>query len=361
MSSINATNGNRKNKIIWAVDPTQNPTDAKNLIKEMKSWAKHLGCAIQPVSIFSNRTLNFPVELAFPWKEKFEEVAQKSIDRYFKKAGIKDVLPPEKIFISSNSNRKMAAELAKYAEKKKGLLIFAHTKAKKTWNPFRLGGFAETLAAVSRTPVLLLNPEAKPSTQIPSILFPTDFSQDSKNALLNLSSWAKAFHSKVLLYSQVETPAIYTTEYSGYWPAQLASLELLMKDIEKSRQKKAQQWSNILAEQNVDTRILIQHQKRSLGSDVLEAAKKSNVNLIALASHSGPVTQAILGGVARDVLLQAKCPVLIFYRPKAIRKHTFEQKPVPSRAYSKQKETSPKPPLKDFAETNESGFQVEGP
>ena len=107
---------NKQNKIIWAVDPTQNPADARNLIKEMKAWAKHLNCSIQPVSIFSNRALNFPVELAFPWKERFEEVAQKSLNRYFKKANIKDFLPPEKIFIPSSSTRKMAAELAKYAE-----------------------------------------------------------------------------------------------------------------------------------------------------------------------------------------------------------------------------------------------------
>lgn len=40
----------RKNKIIWSVDPTQDPAAAKNIIKELKVWAKHLNCDVQPVS-----------------------------------------------------------------------------------------------------------------------------------------------------------------------------------------------------------------------------------------------------------------------------------------------------------------------
>lgn len=343
MSSTNVTNHTKSKKIIWAVDPMQNPAEAKNLIKEMKVWAKHLGCAIQPVSIFSNRDLNFPVELAFPRTERFEEIAEDLIHRYFKKANIKNILTPEKIFISSNSNRKMAAELARYAERQKALLIFANTKARKTWNPFRLGGFAETLVAISRTPVLLLNPESKPSTQMPSILFPTDFSRDSEVALMNLSPWAKAFHSKVLLFSQVETPAIYMSEASGYWPAQSASLQSLMRDVEKSRQRKAKHWSSVLAEQNVETQILTQRQKRSLGTDILESAKKNNVSLIALASRRGPLAQTVLGGVARDILLQAKCPVLIFHRPKDLKKKPAVRKQFASKAYLRQKESAISP------------------
>lgn len=340
MDLSNTQTNSKKNILIWAVDPTQNPADVKNLVKEMNKWAKHLNCSIQPVSIFSNRVLNFPVELTLPWRKRFEDMAQQSLDRYFKKINIKEVLPPEKIVIPSNSIRRMAKELANYAEKKKANLIFANTRAKKTWNPFRLGGFAETLIAVSRTPVLLLNPEAQPTSKVSSILFPTNFNKESKNALGNLSPWAKALHSKVLIYSQLETPTIYMSEFSSYWPAQSATLESMMKVVEQSRQKKANLWSHILEEQKIDTRVLIQHQKKSLGADILEAAKKNNVSLIALASRSGPLAQTVLGGVAREVLLQAKCPVLIFYRPKAIRKHSLEQKQVSNQTYTKQKDTA---------------------
>lgn len=323
-----ATNINlKKNKIIWAVDPTQNPADAKRLIKEMSLWADSLNCVIQPVSIFSDKMLGFPVELALPWKNDFIEVIKKSTHQYFKKISIKNLNPPKTLLISSNSNRKMALRLAQYAEKEKAQMIFAHTRAQKTWNPFRLGGFAETLAAVSRIPVLLLNPNSVPSANMTSILFPTNFSHDSKIALTNLSPWAEVFHSKVLLYSQVETPTIYASDLHNNWPAQIESFKTMMKNVENERQKVAKEWSEVLHNKNIKTKVLIQRQKRSLGIDILEAAKKNKVKLIALASNSGPITQAFLGSVARDVLLQAKCPVLIFYRPKLKRVSKIEVRP----------------------------------
>ena len=316
----------KKNKIIWSVDPTRDPDEAKNIIKELKIWAKHLNCDVQPVSIFSKSTLNFPIEIAFPWKDKLQEVAQKSVIRYLKKTQATGFLPPESVFVPTFSNRKMASEMAKYAEKANALLIFVNTRAKKTWNPFRLGGFAETLVATSRVPVLLLNPASIPTAQIPSILFPTDFSLVSKNALVKLEPWAKAFNSKILIYDQVETPNIYPSDFNGTGQAQTFNMESLIKDVEKSRLKKGAEWSKLLKKQNIKSSLIVQRQQKYLAADILEAAKKNKASLIAIASRSGPVAQALLGSVARDVLLQAKCPVLIFYRPKASRKHIAQSR-----------------------------------
>lgn len=311
----------KKNRIIWSVDPTQDPAEAKNVIKELKVWAQHLDCDIQPVSIFSKSTLNLPIEMAFTRKDKFQQMARNSVARYLKKARATGFLPPELVFVSALSNRKMATEMAKYAERKNAQLIIANTRAKKTWNPFRLGGFAETLAAASRVPILLLNPSSVPSAKIPSILFPTDFSLASKRALERLEPWAKAFNSKVLLYDQIQTPNIYPSEFSDMGWTRAPSLESMLKDVEESRLKKGVHWSNLLAKQNIESSVLIQRQRKSLAADILEAARKNNASLIAIASQRGPVAQALLGGVARDILLQAKSPVLIFYRPKATRKN----------------------------------------
>lgn len=304
----------KKNILIWAVDPMQRLEDSKNLIKEMSTWAEHLDCAIQPVSIISNRTFNLPSELSLPWTDKVEQEGQNSLDHHLDKLTLKDVLPLERIFTPSNSTRKMVAELAKYAEKRRARIICANTRARKSWNPFRIGGFAENLIVMAKTPVLLLNPDSKPSVRIPSVLFPTDFSRESKAALKTLVPWAKAFQSKVVLYNQLETSVIYGSEFSGFWPA--TSVSFLMKDIEKSRKRMASQWSKSLADHNVRSEILIRNQKRSLDSDILESARKNKVRLIALASLSGSLSRVVLGSVARDVLLQAKCPVLIFHSPK---------------------------------------------
>lgn len=312
--------------IIWAVDPTQKAEHSQNLMKEMKIWSKLLGCKIQPVSIFNDRTLNLPVEFALPWMDKFDEVAQGTLDHYFKKVKIEGLLKPEMIIVPSGSRRKMALELASYAEKKKAMLICAESRGKQNWNPFRLGGFAETLVATSKIPVLLMSPKAKPSSKISSVLFPTDFSRDSHLALKNLSPWLRTAHTKAILYNQVETPAIFASEFNSFWPAQSASLESLAKDVEKGRIKKANRWTELLKKEHVESDVIVQRQKRSLGSDILSIAKKNKVDLIALTSRGGPLAQTILGSVAKDVLVEAACPVIVFHRPKLPRKQAGPKK-----------------------------------
>ncbi len=311
---------NNKNIIIWAVDPTHEPDRALNIIKELKVLAKHLNCEVQPVTIISKATLNLPIDMNFPWKDRIQVIAQKSVTRYIKKTGAKGFLPPELVFASALSNRKMAIELANYAESKKAQLICANTHAKKTLNPFRMGGFAETLAATSRVPVLLLNDKSLASTQIPTILFATDFSRDSKIALTELQTLAKTFKSKILIYNQVEMPDIYQSDFTNVGRTQVLNMESITTDLEKSRLKKGMALSELLRKEKIDHKLLIQRQQKYLSDDILDVAKKNKVSLIAVATRSGPIAQALLGSVARDILLQAKCPVLVFYRPKASRK-----------------------------------------
>lgn len=314
---------NQERKIIWAIDPSQKPSYAKNLIVELEAWSRRLNCPIQPVAVFSEKPLNLPIETFYPGRIHLEEIADQSLSNYLKKTNLKNFLPPEKIFIGSNSIRKMAKELAKYAEEKNALIIFANTRARKSWNPFHFGGFSETLVTISRIPVLLLNPKSRPSINIPSILFPTNFDQDSTLALTQLISFAKAFQAKITLYSQIENPTIYMAEFSGYWPSEVSNTEAVLQSIERTRMEKAKKWSRILADQNIASEIILARQKKSLSSDILDKAKKKHVSLIALANSSGPLAQALMGGVARDILLQAKCPVLVFYQPRKYKKATI--------------------------------------
>lgn len=329
---------NKKNKIIWSVDPTQDPAAAKNIIKELKVWATRLNCDVQPVSIFSLSTLNLPMEISFLWKDKLKEIAKKSMTLYLKKAQAKGFLPPDLVFISAQSSRKMATEMASYAEVENAQLVVANTRAMKTWNPFRLGSFAETLVATSLVPVLLLNPSAVASAKIPSILLPTDFSLTSKNILVTLKPWAKAFKSKIFLYNQVPTPNINLAEFNGI--GQSDGLNLQLKEVEKLRLEKGAEWMSFLQSQNIRSSLLVERQQEYLAADILEVARKNKISLIAIANQSGPVKQAFLGSVARDILLHAKCPVLIFYRPKTNRKPVIPAKQKINGKYLTSKNTS---------------------
>lgn len=312
-----------KEKIVWAIDPSQNPKDSKNLIKEMKIWAEVFGCQIQPVSVFAKSILTLPSELSLPlrspWHKNFEEVAQQALTKFLKQVSFKELLPPEIITVPSASSRSMAKALANYAHRNKSLLIFVNTSASKKWRPFTLGSFSETLISISRIPVLAISPKAHISRKLPTILFPTDFSRNSRNALMNLIPWAKKFKSKIVIYNQIETPTVYAAEFNGSWNS--ANVESMIKQIEKSREMKSQLWIELLKAENIKASSVIQRQRKSLSEDIISVAKANKVSLIAVASSGGVVLHAILGHIAKEVLSLAECPVVIFFRPITHRKH----------------------------------------
>lgn len=305
-----------KNKIIWAVDPTENIKESENLIKELRIWAESLDCAVLPVSIISKPNTLMPTDVELPLKEKLETVIQKTITAFLKKLHIKNSLPTKIIMTDTDSTREMALTLARFAEKNGAILMIANTRSKKSWDPFRIGSFTETLVTTSRVPILLINPKTKLTKKISSVLFPTDFSKDSKNALLKLSPWISTLKSKLILYNQIETPAMYSTDFEGVIISEKPSMDI--KELSHLRQVKASQWTNTLNKSNIKNSILIEPQKKYLATEILNTAKKNNVSLIAMAKESGRISQMLLGSVAKDVIIKAHCPVLLFYRPKRV-------------------------------------------
>lgn len=303
-----------KGKIIWAVNPTKNPKDARALVKEMKIWAKKLDCEIQPVAVFSKLNIGFPQQMNLSWEKSFDELAKAALKNYIKKLGSTSFLEPQAIFTATLSNRKMASELAGYAKKNRAALIFANTRIKKTSNPIRLGGFAETLISLSDVPVLLMNPLVESSAKKKSILFPTDLSVESEQALTTIKPWVTALKAKLILFNQVEFPDFYANDFGA--GAQIAQI---MKEAESTRRDTLQKVQKNLEADHIKSEVLVAKSHKYLGAQIIEVARKNKVELIVVTNQAGPLYQAVLGSVSRDVLVQAKCPVLIL-------RHTHAEK-----------------------------------
>tara|TARA_B110001454_G_C12723220_1_gene435917 strand:+ start:3441 stop:4481 length:1041 start_codon:yes stop_codon:yes gene_type:complete len=319
----------KRAQIHWAVDPFQNPKLAKHIIAELKSWAKHLDCDVQPVAIVSTSLLKYPLEIASSINGDFPKAAYSAAENYLKKAKAKGFLKPKIVFSEKASNRQMALDLSTFSKQSNALMIFANTHAKQSWNPLRLGGFAETLIAVSRIPVLLINDKVKTKARLNTILFPTNFSSDSRKALTILASLIKNYHAKVQIFNQVERTdmSLYSPLYFGYAPTlDLPSLE---KTTEDQRHNRGAKWVEYLSELGVKAVPLIQRQRKLLSFDIISAAKSTNANLIAMTSERGLVAGSILGSTVRDVLLHAPCPVLVMHKPqlsKNIKKESARRK-----------------------------------
>ncbi len=314
----------QKQKIIWAIDPTQKPDYAKDIVKELKIWSRYLKCDVQPVTVISTSLMNLPIEMPRLWEDKNKQAAEIAARNYLKKCKTNGFLAPHFIYAATGSTRGLAAELAKYAEKQKATLVFANTRMRPGGIMFRLGGFSETLISTSRVPVLVLNPSTKSTGRPNTILFPTDLDVESEMALKRLIPWAKAFRSKVLVYNQVENPIYYPSEFYDVWQAPRFSMTSILKDQIASQLTKANRLSTKLKNENIKCDVMVLEKQKYVATEILDIAKKKKISLIALATRSGPISQMVLGSVAKDILLNAKCPVLFFYRPKPVRTSQIE-------------------------------------
>lgn len=319
-----------KKKIIWAVDITQKPKEVKNIVTELKQWSQKTNCEVLPVAVFPKAILDIPLSLLEKRKSHLTHSATNEVTQFLKSANANSFLNPEVLLCSSPSNRSMAMTLLDYAESQKAFAIFANSHTKNLWNTFTIGGFAFTLTSLSHIPVLLMNLKAKPSKEIKNIIFPTDFSQDSKAALNHLKPVAKFFRSNVVLFNQME--------YYNYLPL---SREKLKKEYTKEHFKKmrsertheANAWVEKLSASGIKAEAIMKPEKKSLWSEIDSLAKRKKAGLVALSSTGGPVTQTILGSVTRNLVANAKYPVLVFHEPYPVSNKNVSaryKKPAPS-------------------------------
>lgn len=312
------TNHESPETIVWAYDPQQSIADSKRMVYHLKYWSQKLGLTVRPVSIVYDVFSPHKQEFNLPWEVSFEDRMSNIIKRKLAVVGAGKFLPPRIISSTTTSNRKIAALLAKYASDSQASFIFTNTNAKKTSNPFRLGGFAETLVALAPVPVFLLNPNVKKFKPIHSMLFPADFAPDNRDLLGRVASIATAFKANVDLFSQLETLNFYPADFSISWEPQLKAIDTMMKQMESDRKFQAKSWAQKLSDKNVSSSVLVRRQRRSLAAEIVSTATLQKADLIVMSGRAGPTLQALIGSTVRDVILEAKCPVLVYHRPKRV-------------------------------------------
>jgi len=307
-----------RGKIIWAIDSVKNPEQSWNLIQELNTWSQLLNCDVQPTFIFSETNLGYPPALGLPWQDRYREVAERLSKHFLSAAKVNNQVDAKIIFEPSASNQEMAEKVALYASRCRATMIFSGFHHQQTWNPFRIDGVAEPLMSLSRVPLLLMNQDALPSRQQISVLFPTDFSRRSKVSLYHLIPLAKKVKAKVILFNQVELPKIYPLGFSQSAAQNLESMDSMLKDLELVSEQNVKIWENLVKENNLACQSQVTREHHSLASEILSACHQNGANLIALSNHRGPISQIIAGGLARELVMRAPCPVLIFAKPKNV-------------------------------------------
>ncbi len=141
------------------------------------------------------------------------------------------------------------------------------------------------------------------------ILVPTDFSEYSDKALRQAFDIAKQYNAKVYLLHVIHEKFVdRIDDYGLTYPSYVKDMETKM--IEGARKKLQEEVDKLpqAKELEVFNNVVI----GNASEIILEEAKSKGIDLIVIASlgRSG-IAKYLIGGVARNVLKGAKCPVLL--------------------------------------------------
>ena len=299
--------------IVWAVEPfLKEKRKVRTLLAAMDLWRGTTPAEIIPVAVLSPLDLNWPVELVAPLGDQLYEMAQRSLVPVLEKIENEPLSEP-RILLQSDSSVRLAAEtLFKFAKKEKAEIIAVNTRARRGIG--RLGSFAERLIALSPIPVLAVNPATSIPGRISRVLFPTDYSSKSKKAFEKVVAWAARWNASITLFHRFDAPirASFTAQETGLgMNAEL--IRRLYDDARRDQKKQSEKWLSIAHGAGAPCECVVSESEDNVADQILKAAKTCHADLIAMATHRGPIAQAILGSVARDVLVNSHRPVAILH------------------------------------------------
>lgn len=301
-----------KHRILWAIDPWD-PISAhrKSMVRMLEIWRKSVPSELVPFSVVSPGGLAWPVPFNLQLADQMSKRTKKAVKGLLKKLAVRDVRDPVVVLRPSSSRREMARAAMQFIQKNATNVIAVSTRAHTNRTGARIGGFAEHLIATSKVPVLAISPDAKVGP-IRHILFPTDFSRESRRAFNRVVQYAARFGARITLFHvrYPETPAMLYPELGT--PLDWDWAKKVEEEKFKANHKSSKRWSEHARGLGVKCEFESIRSTEPLGRAISKYASKSKVDLVALLSTRGPILTGLLGSAPKDVLIHTRLPVLVF-------------------------------------------------
>lgn len=303
--------------VIWAIDPFEGETKpSKAMVERFLKWAQGVNADIQPVYVLSVPKDEVDFSVLGADTNQYAESAKRAAVQYLTDLSLVEAVFPPKIILSGNATRMHEAKrLLEYVDILQSPWIIVSSHGRKGFNRLVFGSFAENLLHQANCPVLFLThlaatDESKPTQK--AVLFPTDFSENSKLAFREFLSLARRLEFEVVLYHSITLPSIISPGWStpGF-PSSYFS------EQEKWAKQEAKVLLDMARVQAVQARFIVKDDgnETKTGNAILEAAEKEGVQLIVMSSRSGAFESFLAGSTARDVFRANRYPVFI-YGPK---------------------------------------------
>lgn len=309
-------------KVIWAVDAFESKPDAHaHVAGLLQSLAKREAIDLEAVYVLSPSQLNVPMELSGPWVAQYRPAAEAALDFVLKSNGLSGYSRSHVLVQNYSSNSEAVKALLAYANRNQVELLVSGTHARKGLERVLMGSFAETLIHHSDVPLIVVGPDGKPTpvdqVQSPvslfsTILFPTEFRQNSKRIFRMVTQFASEVGASILLFHSVPAPLDPIVQSGAYLlGGSWIPVSTYFSDEGERSRRRAEAWADWAKNQGVSVDVTIYSQGGSVAEAVLETAAKKRVGMIALEAQTGPVASVLIGSVTRQILRLSSIPILI--------------------------------------------------
>lgn len=299
-------------RVLWAVDAFSNDRRLfKRAVAALKAWIGGRSAAIEPVFVMAPQY--FPVDVYSAVAPDLSQEAKKGLVRLLEGVHLPGLLPPRVLDTDNLSLRAAVNILIEYGKRSGADIIVATTHSKTGTTRFFFGSFAESLMLQSDIPVLLINPKAKMGKTLRELLFPTDFSDESREAFSRVAKFSAERGTKLTLFHEVEFMNPYVLAACRATPAYQKQLQDNLDHRRHAMDEMAAEARALGA--HVD--VLFSTKGRKVSEAILSAARRGKFDAIALSSHAGAITAMVLGSNARMVLRGAECPVWVIHPSKS--------------------------------------------
>lgn len=315
-------------RVIWAVEAFPETPDltaqAARALRAVLPKAEEENL-VEPVYVRRPKQFNLESQDFRVEGKNLEADAKRNVEKVLSITPVPHVRPLKYLTADGNSLRMTVSALIDYALESSATVIAVSTHARKRVPRLFLGSFAESLILESPLPVMISNPVARLiPDRITHILFPTDFSEKSRDAFEQIVGLARELNAKLLLFHKFEYP-YHETAYPFVPPVLVRSIQELIEE----KKHEAEEWVKRGESEKIEVRFHLSKCKSDAATAIIRNAAKLPSGMIAIASQTGPIASAILGSVTRKVIRGALCPVLVVHpAEKRVEKEERRKSPV---------------------------------
>lgn len=299
--------------MVWAVDPFATDSQLqRSAALAIQAFTRNLPAHVVPVYLFMGNLAPLEVGLGIPkdFELNLRKDAQKRFSAIVKRIKIPHLKPLHVISDPFLTHREGADLLTNYSKKIGAEIIFASTHAKRGVRRLFTGSFVETLTLRSDIPLIVVNPSWNRTADLKNIIFPTDFSDESREAYDRILEIAKTSGSKITIFHKLSfyPSPVFDLAFSAY-----PQYQHIIKEETEVRKENAALWVKEAVSRGISAAYVLDEKLTgSAATAILEFAKK-NPGMIALASHSGPLEIIFLGSTTRQILRNSTHPVWVIH------------------------------------------------